>query len=82
MSEKTLVDYEVKGGVAYLTLDDPPANTYTHEMMCDLDRGILKARFDAKVYVIVLIGRGEKFFCAGANIAMLQTAEPIFKYTF
>ena len=82
MSEETLVHYEVKGGVAYLTLDDPPANTYTHEMMRDLDRCILKARFDAEVYVIVLIGTGEKFFCAGANIAMLQTADPYFKYNF
>jgi enoyl-CoA hydratase len=30
----------------------------------------------------VLRGAGEKFFCAGANIAMLQTAEPRFKYYF
>lgn len=79
---KTLVHYEVKDGVAYLTLDDPPANTYTHEMMRDLDEGILKARFDADVHVIVIVGKGEKFFCAGANIAMLQQAEPRWKYFF
>jgi len=79
---KTLVHYDVKDGVAYLTLDDPPANTYTHEMMCDLDKGILKARFDADVHVIVIVGKGEKFFCAGANISMLQTAEPRWKYFF
>lgn len=81
MSE-TLVHYEVRDGVAYLTLDDPPANTYTHEMMRDLDDGVLKARFDKDVHVIVVIGKGEKFFCAGANIAMLQAAEPNFKYYF
>jgi len=79
---KTLVHYEAKDGVAYLTLDDPPANTYTHEMMRDLDEGILEARFDKDVHVIVVTGNGEKFFCAGANIAMLQTAEPNFKYFF
>ena len=82
MSDKTLVHYEVKDGVAYLTLDDPPANTYTHEMMRQLDEAVLKARFDGEVYVIVLVGTGEKFFCAGANIAMLQTSEPVFKYNF
>ncbi len=83
MSEdKTLVQYEAKGGVAYLTLDDPPVNGYTHEMMREIDEGILKARFDNDVYVIVLTGAGEKFFCAGANINMLQTAEPRFKYNF
>jgi enoyl-CoA hydratase len=83
MSEdKTLVHYEAKDGVAYLTLDDPPVNGYTHEMMRQIDEGILKARFDNEVYVIVLTGAGEKFFCAGANINMLQNAEPRFKYNF
>ena len=82
MSDKTLVHYEVKDGVAYLTLDDPPANTYTHEMMRQIDAGVLKARFDGDVHVIVLTGTGEKFFCAGANIAMLQESEPVFKYNF
>ena len=50
--------------------------------MRDLDEGILKARFDADVHVIVIVGKGEKFFCAGANIAMLQQAEPRWKYFF
>ena len=79
---KTLIHYEVKDGVAYLTLDDPPANTYTHEMMRQLDNAILEARFDASVHVLVLGGMGQKFFCAGADISMLQKAEPNFKYYF
>jgi enoyl-CoA hydratase/carnithine racemase len=81
-AERTLVHYEVEDGVAYLTLDDPPANTYTYEMMRQLDDSILRARFDADVHVIVLRGMGQKFFCAGANISMLQGAEPRFKYFF
>jgi len=81
-SDKTPVQYEVRHGVAYLTLDDPPANTYTYQMMSQLDAAILKARFDHDVHVIVLRGMGEKFFCAGANISMLQNAEPRFKYYF
>ncbi len=81
-AERTLVGYDVRDGVAYLTLTDPPANTYTHEMMRQLDEGILKARFDVDVHVIVLTGLGEKFFCAGANISMLQTSDPTFKYYF
>jgi enoyl-CoA hydratase/carnithine racemase len=79
---KTLVHYEAKDGIALLTLDDPPANTYTHEMMCQLDAAILKARFDASVDVIVITGAGEKFFCAGANINMLSQADPTWKYYF
>lgn len=80
--ERTLVHYEVKEGVAYLTLDDPPFNGYTHEMMKDLDNAILKARFDPEVYVLVLAGQGPKFFCAGANINMLKASDPVFKYFF
>ncbi|MGH9381409.1 MAG: enoyl-CoA hydratase/isomerase family protein [Thermoanaerobaculia bacterium] len=79
---RTLVHYEVREGVAWLTLDDPPANTYTHEMMRQLDAAILEARFDNDVHVIVLTGSGEKFFCAGANIAMLKESDPTFKYYF
>ena len=37
---------------------------------------------DASVHVIVLIGAGERFFCAGANIGMLKDADPAFKYYF
>ncbi|HEV7747450.1 MAG TPA: enoyl-CoA hydratase/isomerase family protein [Pyrinomonadaceae bacterium] len=80
--ESDLVRYEVNGGVALLTLNDPPANTYTHEMMLALDSAILKARMDEAVQVIVLTGQGEKFFCAGANINMLADVTPTFKYYF
>jgi len=77
-----LVNYRVKSGVAWIELTDPPANTYTYEMMRDLDDAILQARFDENVHVIVLRGAGEKFFCAGANINMLKTVNPTFKYYF
>ncbi len=77
-----LVDYRVKNGVAWLELTDPPANTYTFEMMRDLDDAILQARFDEQVHVLVVRGAGEKFFCAGANINMLKTVNPVFKYYF
>jgi len=77
-----LVDYRVKNAVAWIELTDPPANTYTYEMMRDLDDAIQQARFDENVHVIVLRGAGEKFFCAGANIYMRQTVNPTFKYYF
>lgn len=81
-AQNTLVRYEARDGIAIFTLDDPPANTYTHEMMRDLDAAILRARFDPDVDVIVITGAGEKFFCAGANINMLQKADPTWKYYF
>ena len=74
--------YRVDGHVAWITLTNPPANGYSHEMMRDLDEAILAARFDTEVQVIVLAGEGEKFFCAGADISMLNDVTPAFKYAF
>src|SRR6266849_2475644 len=82
VAHKTLVHYLVEAGVAIIELDDPPANTYTHEMMRQLDDAILRARFDDDVHVIVLRGHGDKFFSAGANIGMLNKVTPRFKYFF
>jgi enoyl-CoA hydratase len=76
------VTWRAGGGVALLTLHHPPANGYTHEMMRDLDEAILRARFDDNVHVIVIAGAGERFFCAGADIGVLQQMTPAFKYQF
>jgi len=76
------IAYRVARGVATIELNDPPANTYSYDMMRELDEAVLDARMDQAVHVIVLRGAGEKFFCAGANIGMLKAADPEFKYYF
>ena len=82
MTERNLIEYRVDQGIALLTLNDPPANTYSYEMMRQLEARILEARMDESVQVIVITGSGEKFFCAGANIQMLGEVTPEFKYYF
>ena len=77
-----LCDYEVRDGLALLTLNNPPVNAYSYEMFRDVDEAVLKARFDPAVHVLVLTGKGEKFFCAGADIEMLKKADPTYKYYF
>jgi enoyl-CoA hydratase len=79
---KQLVNYRVENGVAVIEMADPPANTYTYEMNRQLDEAILKARFDNDVHVLLLTGAGDKFFSAGANIKMLNSVDPVFKYYF
>jgi enoyl-CoA hydratase len=78
----TKIETESRDGVAVIELNDPPANTYSYEMMQEIDAAVLRARMDAAVHVIVIRGAGEKFFCAGANIGMLKDADPDFKYYF
>ncbi len=80
--EQTLVNYTVTEGIAVIELTNAPANTYSYEMMQQLDHAILEARFDESVHVLVIRGAGEKFFCAGAEISMLNKVSPTFKYYF
>jgi len=79
---KKLINYRKDGGVAVIEMFDPPANTYTYEMNRQLDDAILAARMDNDVYVMLLTGAGDKFFSAGANIKMLASVDPTFKYYF
>jgi enoyl-CoA hydratase len=79
---KELVRYRVEEGIAIMEMNDAPANTYSYEMMQQLDTAILLARMDESVHVILVRGAGEKFFSAGASISMLTTADPTFKYYF
>jgi len=81
MSEM-LVNTRFENGLAVLEMNAPPANTYTYEMMQQLDTAILRARMDDSVHVIILRGAGDKFFSAGADIRMLAGAAPLFKYYF
>lgn len=78
----TLVDYRTEAGVAVITLTDPPMNSFTHDMMRELDECVLDARFDNDVQVIVMIGRGDRFFCAGPNFKMLSEVDAEFRYYF
>src|SRR5947209_11271188 len=82
----SLVNATKQEGVMVLELSNPPANTYSYEMMRELDAHILDARMDENVHVLLVTGarHGGKaeFFCAGADIRMLESANPYFKYNF
>ena len=43
-TERTLVNYTVSDGIAIIELTNPPANTYSYEMMSQLDAAILQCR--------------------------------------
>src|SRR5438270_4173342 len=86
----SLVNATKQEGVMVLELRNPPANTYSYEMMRELDAHILDARMDESVHVLMLTGapppadakKPTEFFCAGADIEMLQKSDPYFKYNF
>jgi enoyl-CoA hydratase len=65
-----------------LEINRPPVNSYTTELLKELDTAILEARFDDNVHAIVLTGKVEKFFSAGADINMLSSKSLSYKNNF
>lgn len=79
---EALASLTVAEGIATIQLCNPPANGYSYEMMRELDECILEARRRDDVHALLLTGAGEKFFCAGADIARLREMTPTEKYCF
>lgn len=63
-----MIDCKIEDHVAVLTLDNPPANTFTPEGLLELRRLVVELNGNLSVYAAVIAGRGEKFFCAGAEL--------------
>ena len=82
MADAKMIEYRVDNGVAILEINRPPVNSYTTELLKELDESILEARFDENVHAIVLTGKVEKFFSAGADINMLSSKSLTFKNNF
>ena len=76
------IEYRLDNGVAVLELNNPPVNSYTYEMLGELDAAICQARMDENAHVVVIRGKGEKFFSAGADINMLASKSTHYRYLF
>ncbi len=67
-----LVRYEIKDGVAVLTMDNPPVNALSPAMWEGIEAAVLRASADSAAEAIVLIGAGTTFI-AGADIKVFDT---------
>ena len=63
-----MIKHETKGHTAFITIDNPPANTWTPESLRELESLIAKLNEDRSVYSAILTGAGGKFFSAGADL--------------
>ncbi len=63
------VRYEVAGGVATVTLNDPDKrNMLSGQMLSEVVAAMEMARDSEEVRAVVLTGAGDKAFCAGADL--------------
>ena len=63
-----MIRHEIRGHTAFITNENPPANTWTPESLRALEELVGKLDLDRNVYAAVLTGAGEKFFSAGADL--------------
>ena len=63
-----MIELTIDGPVARLTLANPPANTFTAEGLLELAQAVDELNRNSNVYAVVVTGRGEKFFSAGADL--------------
>ena len=70
------VRYETEGRVATLTVDHPPANALSNQVLDEIGQALRAAEADAAVRCLIFTGAGERFFIAGADIKeFLQTPD-------
>ena len=66
-----LVRYEVKDGVAVVTIDNPPVNALSPNVWTEIDQAVQRAVADPAAEATVLIGAGTTFI-AGADIKVFD----------
>jgi enoyl-CoA hydratase len=62
------VRYETAGPVATITVDHPPANALSNQVLAEIESSLNQTEADADVRAVICTGAGEKFFIAGADI--------------
>ena len=63
-----MIEHKIEDHVAVITLNNPPANTFTAEDLLELQRVVRSLNDNLDVYAAVITGKGEKFFSAGAEL--------------
>ncbi len=66
------VKIELTGGVAVLTMDNPPVNQMSDDFILELKEASLAALADPEVKALIITGTGKNFM-AGADITQLST---------
>ncbi|MDX1634551.1 MAG: enoyl-CoA hydratase [Marinobacter sp.] len=63
-----MIKVEKRDHIAILTINNPPANTWTKDSLAELTDAITDLNEDTNIFALVVTGEGEKFFSAGADL--------------
>jgi enoyl-CoA hydratase/carnithine racemase len=70
------VEYGKDGNVGYITLDNPPANSYDLAFMEELGEAVDAAAGDDAARAVIFRSASERFFSAGADIKAFNANPP------
>ena len=70
------ITLERESAVGIVRLNTPPANAYTRASLNELAQVILEIRADTTIRTVVVASAIDKFFCAGADISVLDGQDP------
>ncbi|MUH71139.1 enoyl-CoA hydratase [Psychrosphaera haliotis] len=71
----SLLNVSIEGHIAQVTINNPPANTWTLDSLKELKNIITELNSNKAVYALVLTGQGEKFFSAGADLNIFASGD-------
>ncbi|MCZ4336449.1 enoyl-CoA hydratase [Shewanella colwelliana] len=71
----TAIIEKIVGHTAVLTMNNPPANTWTAESLQLLKQKVTELNANKSIYALVLTGEGEKFFSAGADLKLFADGD-------
>jgi len=75
MSDYTNLLLEKRGSTAIVTLNNPPAHTWTADSLQSLTRLVADLNADRSIYALVITGDGAKFFSAGADLKLFADGD-------
>ena len=67
-----MIEHIIENHICLITINNPPANTWTPESLKALKALTLELNDDKSIYAAVITGKGEKFFSAGADLKRFQ----------
>ncbi|KAA1171905.1 enoyl-CoA hydratase [Marinobacter salinexigens] len=70
-----LLKLEKRGHIAVMTINNPPANTWTKASLSALVEIVNDLNEDREIYALVVTGQGEKFFSAGADLKLFADGD-------
>ncbi|GIU23535.1 enoyl-CoA hydratase [Shewanella sp. MBTL60-007] len=74
-NKKSLLIEQIVGHTAVISMNNPPANTWTAESLQELKQKVLALNENKEVYALVITAEGDKFFSAGADLKLFADGD-------